>query len=284
MSSWSGLHDLLAQGLATELRAMGVVDDAIQDRVAKGGVSDQVMPPVHGNLAGDQGGAAAVAFLDDLEHVATLLGPKRLEPPVVEDEELDAADRPHQPRVAPVVTCQGKVGEHLRQALVEDRAVVAAGLLAESAGEPALADAGGPFDDQVLRLLDPSSASEGLEQHAVEAAGGTVVDVLDRRLVAQSGVAQRSEEPAVVAIGGLAVEEQRQPLGMGELSGARVGFQLREGPGHALEPELLELVEGRVHQHESDLLNGSSGARGCRGGRAGPAHPAGSAAAAAGRD
>ena len=105
-------------------------------------------------------------------------------------------------------------------------------------------------------------------QKTVEAAGGTVVDVLDRRLMPQPGVAQPRAEPAVVAICGLAIEEQRQPLGMGEPGGARIGFQLGEGPGHPRQPELLKLVEGRVGQHEGDLLNGSSVGRGCWDGRA----------------
>ena len=37
------------------------------------------MPAVHRDLAGDQGGAAAVSVFDDFQHVMTLLGPERLE-------------------------------------------------------------------------------------------------------------------------------------------------------------------------------------------------------------
>jgi hypothetical protein len=35
---------LLAQTVAFELQAMGVVDDAIEDGVGEGGLADQVMP------------------------------------------------------------------------------------------------------------------------------------------------------------------------------------------------------------------------------------------------
>ncbi len=63
---------------------MGVVDEAVEDGVGEGGVADDVVPSVDGDLAGDHGGAAAVAFLDDLEEIAALLGPERLETPVVE--------------------------------------------------------------------------------------------------------------------------------------------------------------------------------------------------------
>ena len=172
-SSREGLVSLFAQRLAAELEAVGVVHDAIQDRVGERGLADQVVPAIHGNLTGDQGGAAAVALLDDLEQIATLLGPERLQAPVVEDEQLDPAERPHQPRVAAIAACQSEVGEHLRDPLIQDRTVVTAGLVAERTGKPTFADAGRPFDDQVLRLLDPAPTGKVLEEGAIEAASST---------------------------------------------------------------------------------------------------------------
>src|SRR5713226_993674 len=70
---------LLAQTVALELQAMGVVDDPVEDGVGEGRLADQVVPAVDRDLAGDQGGTAAVAILDDLEHVMTLLGPERFQ-------------------------------------------------------------------------------------------------------------------------------------------------------------------------------------------------------------
>ena len=43
------------------------------------------------------------------------------------------------------------------------------------------------FAAQHLRLLDPAAGDQGLEQSAVETAGGTVIDVLDGGLMAQPG-------------------------------------------------------------------------------------------------
>src|SRR6266436_9579036 len=70
---------LLAQTVAAELEAMGVVNDPVEDGVGEGWLADQVMPAIDRDLAGDQGGAAAVAVLDNCQHVMTLLGPQRLE-------------------------------------------------------------------------------------------------------------------------------------------------------------------------------------------------------------
>src|ERR1700756_1931223 len=108
------------------------------------------MPAIDRDLAGDQSGAAAVPVFDNLENVMTLLRSQRLESPIIQDEELDAAERTHQPRIAAITAGQCQIGEHPRDALVEHRAIVATRLLTERAGKPALADPGWPFDDQVL--------------------------------------------------------------------------------------------------------------------------------------
>ena len=121
---------------------MGIVNDAVEDGVGECGLSDQVVPAVDRDLAGDQGGAAAIAVLDDFEHVMTLLGPERLEAPIVEDQQLDAAKGAHQSRIAAIAASEREIAEHPRDALIKDRAVVAAGLLTECASQPAFANTG----------------------------------------------------------------------------------------------------------------------------------------------
>ncbi len=59
---------------------MGVVDEPVEDGVGEDGVADDVVPGVDGKLAGDDGGAAAVAVLEDLEQVAALGGADRRRP------------------------------------------------------------------------------------------------------------------------------------------------------------------------------------------------------------
>ena len=54
----------------------------------------------------------------------------------------------------------------------------------ESAGQPGLARAGRPGDQQVLVALDPLAACQLLEQAAIETPGGTVIDILRGRLLA----------------------------------------------------------------------------------------------------
>ena len=49
---------------------MGLVDQAVENRIGKGGVADAVVPVFEGELTGHEGGAATVAVFEDFEQVA----------------------------------------------------------------------------------------------------------------------------------------------------------------------------------------------------------------------
>jgi hypothetical protein len=109
--------------VAGEIDPVRVVDDAIEDRVGVGGIADQLVAFVGGDLDGDDRRLAAVALFKNLEEVVTSGGVERLEPPVVEDEQLNAAERPLDARIATVATSERKVSEQLGNTLVENGAV-----------------------------------------------------------------------------------------------------------------------------------------------------------------
>src|SRR2546430_5216687 len=93
--------------------------------------SDQLVPLINGKLAGDDGRMAAVAVLEDLQEVVASRGVERFEAPVVEDEQIDAAECAQQTRVAAVAARQCEIAEQSRDALIEHGAIVAAGFVAE---------------------------------------------------------------------------------------------------------------------------------------------------------
>ena len=121
------------------------------------------MPLVDRELAGDEGGAAAVAILQDLQEVMAGAGIERLKPPVIEDQQIDAAERAQQARVAAIAAGERQIVEQTRDALVKDRAIVAAGLVAERRGNPALADASRTADQQIGVVVDPAALDEAGE-------------------------------------------------------------------------------------------------------------------------
>ena len=61
---------LLSHAFSGELKAVSVVNEAIQDGVAEGWVADNVLPMFNGDLAGDDGGGTTVAVVQYLQKVA----------------------------------------------------------------------------------------------------------------------------------------------------------------------------------------------------------------------
>ena len=106
-----------AQAVADQIDAMGVVDEAIEDGIGVGWVTDDLVPFVDRHLAGEDGRASAVAFFEDLVEIAAGAGVERVEAPIVEDEELDAGEAAHDAGVAAVAARQGKIGKELGDAL-----------------------------------------------------------------------------------------------------------------------------------------------------------------------
>jgi hypothetical protein len=120
-------------------------------------------------LAGHDGGAAIVPIIDDLQEIARLIVCQRGKPPVIEDQKFNASDGLEQAGMAAVAARQRQGVAQPRHALIEDGAIVSAGLVTECAGKPTFADAGLADDDQILMSIDPISGGELLEQRFVDA-------------------------------------------------------------------------------------------------------------------
>src|SRR4051794_39511462 len=194
---------------------MGVVDQAVEDGIGVGRVSNHLMPFIDRDLAGENGRAAAVAFFEDLVEVPAGASVEGIKTPIIEDEELRAIEAAHDAGIASIAAGERQIGEQLWDAL-EHRSIVSAGLLAESTGKPTFADAGRAAQDQIVVCVDPLAAGKLVEQRPIEAAWRPVIDILDDGMVTQSGVAQPGGKALVAAVGDLAIEQQAKPIGMGE--------------------------------------------------------------------
>jgi len=105
--------------------------NAIEDGVGEGGFVDDSMPRLNRKLTGDDGGAPAIAVLDDLHQVAALGRGEPVGSPVIEDEQIGAHQFPEQPLEAPVASGEFEVGKEAWQTVVEDGAPRADGGVAQ---------------------------------------------------------------------------------------------------------------------------------------------------------
>ena len=102
------LKDCLANRSIDILASVAAAEIVPPRRLAP---ADQRVPLIDRELAGDDGGAAAVAVLKDLQEVVAGRGVERLEAPVVEDEEIGATERAQEAGVAAVVARQSQIAE-----------------------------------------------------------------------------------------------------------------------------------------------------------------------------
>lgn len=107
--------------------------------------------------------------IEDVQETAPLLGRERLQAPIIQDQKLDARQRLEQAAVTSI-TAREQQYRTTVEAMVKDRTIVAASLLAKGAGNKTLADASRPDDQQVLMTSNPIAADElgeeGLVEHA----------------------------------------------------------------------------------------------------------------------
>ena len=136
---------------------MRVVHEAVENGVGVGGITDDLMPGGQRELRGDDRRSAAVSLLKDFKQVVTGAGVEELETEVVEDEKIGAAEGSDQARMAPVASGERQVAAEFRPAMIEDGAIVAAGFVADGAGQPTLSDAGRADQDQIVVGVDPVS-------------------------------------------------------------------------------------------------------------------------------
>src|SRR5271168_301277 len=158
---------------------MRIVDEAVEDGVGVSGVVNDLMPGRQGELGGDDCRPAAVSLLEDFEQVVTGAGVEGFEAEVVEDEQIGAAKGFDETRMAPIAPGERQVLAELRPAMIEDGAIVAAGLLTDGAGEPTFAHARRADQGEIVVGLDPFALRELLKQGAVQTSGGAIVDILD---------------------------------------------------------------------------------------------------------
>ena len=65
---------------------MGMMDEPVENCIAKGGVADQIVPVIDRDLACHQRGPAVGAIFHDFEHVAPFAIAEGRKPPVIQKQ------------------------------------------------------------------------------------------------------------------------------------------------------------------------------------------------------
>jgi hypothetical protein len=233
---------------------MGIVDDAIEDRVGDGRFADHLIPGCHGELSSDQRGFTAVAFFEDFEEVEALLVIETVSAPVVQNEQLDSRQLVDDAREPSVQARKGEVFEQPGHAQVQDGVILARGLAPERTSQPGLSRAGLASNDEILIGLEPGALGEREDIAPVDAAMHGEVDIFDAGVgKAQLGTGQPVGQPPVSTACDLPVEHQPKPLVPGQIAGSVLVGDVAPRSRHAGKPQGMHLIKRRMCQHKSVL-------------------------------
>ena len=136
---------------------MSVVDEAVQDGVSQGGIAYDVVPVFDWNLTGDDGRSSTVAIVEYFQKVAPFGRSEDGQAPIIENEKLNASEGFEHASIAAVAASEGERLEEAWDALILNRAIVAACLVAQRASNPAFAKPGCPQNAIAMSLLRHSN-------------------------------------------------------------------------------------------------------------------------------
>ena len=166
---------------------MCVIEERVEDGGAEGGIADDIVPVLDGDLAGEQRATAGIAVIEDEQ-------PRPCEP-------LDEL------RIRPVPPGEGELVEEPGDAVVAGGDAEAAGLVAERTGEIGLSRPRRAGDEHGLAVPVPLAGGEAEHEGAVQPAGGLEVEVFDGGVEVEFGVAFETLVAALFPVGPLSFEE-----------------------------------------------------------------------------
>ena len=131
------------------------MDQAVQDSIGEGGVADDFVPVLEGELARDEGGSSAGAVLDDFEEIAAFDLVQRSKAVIIDNQEIGFLKSVHQLGIGAVGTGEGHVFDEPCEAEVAGGEALAAAGLSQRTSQVGLAGASGSGDENDLVVTDP---------------------------------------------------------------------------------------------------------------------------------
>ena len=162
----------LAPRRPREREAMRAMHNTIENRIGERRIAQMLVPAIGRELPRDDRGAAPIAVVEDFEQVLALPILQPDEPPIIEDEDIDACEACQHGGIRAVPVRERQLGKEARNPAIDYAMALAAGLLAEGTGQKRLTDARRARDQDILMLGDPATAGELANDGAIQLAAG----------------------------------------------------------------------------------------------------------------
>jgi hypothetical protein len=227
------------------------MDQAVQDGIGEGGISDDIVPVLEGELAGEEGGFSFGAVFNDLQEIAALGLVEGSQTIIIDGQEVGLEEAVHELGIGAIGPGPSQLIDKSWEAEVTAGESLAAGGLGEGTGQVGFPGACGSGDEDDLVVLDPVAGGEAKDDGAIQSPGGAEVQILDGGREPELGLAQELGLTAILADGSLPLDEEGETVLEGEVLDLGQDLLFLEGVGHAGEAEFAEAGEGLLEKHGS---------------------------------
>jgi hypothetical protein len=169
----------------TQVNPIGIMDQAAQDRISNGWISNVPMSIVNGQSTGNDGRGMTMPILDDLQEIPSFRVCHGSQSEVIEHEEMDFAELRHDSSVTAISFCQCEVIIELGGTEIEGPVALTASFVSKSTSEEGFADCSGACDDDALVLFDPIARAKTHHNGSVDPSRVLVADVFETGIVLQ---------------------------------------------------------------------------------------------------
>jgi len=139
---------------------MGIVDQAVEDAVGDGGITDLLVPMIYGELTGDDGGGMAMPFLDNLQKVSAFCVCHGGQAEIVNHQDMGLGKFADDFSIASIAFGKVHLIGELGGTNIEGTVSFPAGLFGQGAGQEGFPHACESGDDDVLMTFDPIAGDE----------------------------------------------------------------------------------------------------------------------------
>lgn len=106
-------------GTSFQLNTVSVMDQPVHERISDSWIADVIMPVLDGKLAGDEGGATAVAVLGHFKKISPFGIVQSRQCQIVKNKEMDFGESLHESSVTAIGTSESYLIEELRGLEIE---------------------------------------------------------------------------------------------------------------------------------------------------------------------
>jgi hypothetical protein len=184
------------------------VDQAIQDGIGQGGISDLGVPFIHRELSGHESGTKAVAIFEKFEKVSALFVSQRGYSPVVQGDQIGFRQGSQELGITPIAFSDLEVLEEAGEAEITNRVALSTGFVGQRTGQEGFTTSRGSGDEYIVVLSDPVAGTQLGDQGFIQAAGMAEVDILQNRLLAQPSLMKAGFQAAIFPVGHFPIDEQ----------------------------------------------------------------------------